>query len=56
MYFGLNLWGPAAGPNETRLLAQAIEWTASDALFGDGFESGNTSAWGAGDTKYRALL
>jgi hypothetical protein len=46
VYFGLNVYGPAAGPNDLLLLKNALAWVTWE-LFSDGFEGGTTSAWSA---------
>lgn len=48
VYFGINTYGPDAGPNEAQLLANALDWiTADQHIFSDGFDSGSSAQWSA---------
>ena len=44
VYFGLCVYGPAAGPNDLLLLKNALAWVTGE-LFSDAFEGGTPAAW-----------
>ena len=48
VFFGINTYGPDAGPNEHQLLVNAMNWISADQLvFRDGFECGSCAEWSA---------
>jgi hypothetical protein len=48
VYFGINTYGPDAGPNEHQLLVNTMDWiSAGQLVFRDGFECGSCAEWTA---------